>query len=84
MSTYMLSIQDNRLYAGISICGKLYSALLDSGANMSIAGEEGVKMLLALGLNVDAHITSSVKTADKTPHPIIGSMPLYHTKARHE
>lgn len=69
---------DDRPFVYISVLGVKFNCLLDTGANMSIAGEQGTKKLLSLGLKIDKSYSSSIKTADKTSHLISGifSLPI--------
>jgi transposase InsO family protein len=51
----------------VEICGKPVVGLLDSGANCTVLGENGDRLVKALGLNIN-EIGLSIKTADGAKH----------------
>lgn len=63
---------DNRPYVNISVLGSNFRCLLDSGANISVAGKGGSRFLRSLGLKCDTRFMSSINTADCTSHLIEG------------
>lgn len=52
--------------------GSNISCLLDTGANVSIAGAEGSKILKGLGITLDTSYSNSVGTVDSTLHMVAG------------
>lgn len=64
--------EDNRPYVNVSILGSTFRCLLDSGANISVAGREGCTFLKSLGLKCDTRSVSAIHTADRTSHLIEG------------
>lgn len=65
--------RDNRPIAEVKIKDQKVHCLLDSGANVSIAGEKGMNVLRSLGFLVDRSQRALITTADKTAHTILGS-----------
>lgn len=67
---------DNRPYVKVTIFGKEFTALLDSGANRSIIGSLGTKIISLFELRVEKTISKYVTTADGQRHPVEGSVSL--------
>lgn len=68
----ILSSGDDRPHATIDIFDHQVRCLIDSGANMSIVGREGIELFSILGLELDTSYVSTINTADKTAHFISG------------
>lgn len=56
----------------VDIFGIPNKYLLDTGASVSIAGDEGTKFLLSIGLKIDYSYVANLKTADNSGHLISG------------
>lgn len=65
--------KDSRPIAEIKIKDRKVQCLLDSGANVSIAGVRGMELLRELGFVADRTQRALITTADKTAHTILGS-----------
>lgn len=70
--TFVPVKNDNRPYVKISIYDKKLVALLDSGANSSIIGTAGLKIISLFELKVHNAESRYVSTADGKRHPIKG------------
>lgn len=67
---------DNRPYIGVSILGLTVDALVDSGANNSIVGSQGIFVLDKLGLRVRGSSLRYVVTADGRRQKVKGVVDL--------
>lgn len=65
---------DNRPYIRFSVFDRTVTALLDSGANLSIIGELGLNFVNECGLEVDKTANLSVTTADGVNQDVSGSV----------
>lgn len=64
--------QDNRPYINISIYGKTFLSLVDSGANSSVLGQNGLKIINTFKTKLHHLKNSYVTTADGTKQNIAG------------
>lgn len=67
---------DNRPYISVDIFGKQIVGLLDSGANVSVVGEKGIKLLEKLNISVLPSKLRNVFTVDGTERSIQGVVDL--------
>lgn len=63
---------DNRSYISVDIFGKHTVGLLDSGANVSVVEEKGVKLLEELNISVWPSRLKNIFTVDRTERGIQG------------
>ncbi|XP_061396726.1 uncharacterized protein LOC133332344 [Musca vetustissima] len=63
--------EDNRLYTKLHINGEEIEGLLDSGASVSCLGKNCLSFVERAGLEIK-HFHSFIKTADGSPHKIVG------------
>lgn len=68
-------VGDNRPYAEIEILGKKICGLLDSGAQISVAGADFDKIMNSLNIK-PKRLDSVIRTADGTTHPVSVSFDL--------
>lgn len=65
---------DNRPYIEISLFDEPIIALLDSGANKSVIGKNGLYLLDRFNLTMSSSTLLSLNTADNTKQPVIGQI----------
>lgn len=63
---------DNRPHISLNVLGQRINCLLDTGANVSIAGANGSEILKKLGIYLDTSYGNSVGTVDSTRHLVDG------------
>lgn len=75
---------DNRPYAKVSILGHEIVGLLDSGANLTVLGQNSENLIKKLKLKPIPFL-SNVKTADGTSHDVTSyvNLPIYYNKTLH-
>jgi hypothetical protein len=70
-------VQDNRPYIHVEIAGKRILALLDSGANQTILGQEGLSLLEELKFKMRRVLGNfSLQTADGAAQSLLGQVVL--------
>lgn len=75
---------DNRPHAKVNILGHEIVGLLDSGANLSVLGQNSENLIKKLKLPLIPFI-SNIKTADGTSHLVTSyvDLPIYYNKTLH-
>lgn len=70
---------DNRPYVRVKLMDRSIVALLDSGANASIVGSEGLKIISLCNVRVKRSVSKYVTTADGTRQNVVGvaDLPIF-------
>lgn len=73
---FVQNISDNRPFILVNIFGESITALLDSGANISVIGSLGIPLIERFGLKINYSTQKSISTADGLPQTVSGMVDL--------
>lgn len=76
LPVFLSKSNDNRPYINVKLFDQTITALLDSGANVSIVGGSGVSLIRRLKLKINPITSDSVVTACGTSQKVKGSVEL--------
>lgn len=73
---FIENTSDNRPFISVNLLGENITALLDSGANVSVIGSSGVSIIERLQMKINPYFQKHISTADGISQTVIGIVDL--------
>lgn len=73
---FIENVSDNRPFISVDLFGEKITALLDSGANVSVIGSSGISIIERLQLKINPAVHKNISTADGISQSVTGIIDL--------